>query len=98
MSTQWTFDRDDIRWVGPITITDDGVETTDFTVTLHRESDRPTVWLAPDVEPAGAALGIRVGAGSSWTATTKQGLYLIRARIVGTSETESVEVGRIRTT
>lgn len=98
MTEQWTFDRADIRWVGPITVTDDGTPTLAFDVTVVRAGDRPTVWLAPDTEPGGTALGVRVGTGTSWSATATPSLYLIRARIVGTAETESVEVGRIRTT
>jgi hypothetical protein len=97
-AAQWVFDRDDIRWVGPVTVTDDGTPTLAFQVTVVRAGDRPTVWRTPDTEPGGAALGARVGTGTSWPATATPGLYLIRARIVGASETESVEVGRIRTT
>lgn len=95
---QWTFDRADIRWVGPITITDDGIATTGFTVTVHRDADRPATWLAPDTEPGGTALGVRVGTGTNWPATATPGQYLIRARIVDADETESVVVGQIRTT
>lgn len=98
MTVQWTFDRADIRWVGPITVTDDGVLTPNFEVTVFPANERPTVWRAPDTEPGGASLGVRVGTGSYWPATAAPGLYVIRARIVDADETESVEVGRIRTT
>jgi hypothetical protein len=98
VTVQWSFDRDDIRWVGPIAITDDGVPTTGFTVTVHRDADRPTTWKVPDIEPGGTDLGVRVGTGTTWPLTAAPGLYLIRARIVDADETESVVVGQIRTT
>jgi hypothetical protein len=95
--TIWTFDRDDVRWVGPVTVTDNGVPITNYTVSVYIYGGRPASWAAPDVQPGGTALGVLVGAGTKWPMTAARGTYVIRAREVGTPETESVEVGRIVT-
>jgi hypothetical protein len=82
MTTTWTLPRESKEWVGPVTVTANGVPTTTFSVSLTTGTDRPAGWRAPDVQ--GGQLGILVGPGTSWP--LPPGLYAIWVQIVSSGE------------
>lgn len=57
--TQWTVAAETKEWVGPITVTADGVPTTSFQVTLTAPGERPEAWETPTTLDGGQ--GILIG-------------------------------------
>lgn len=61
--TQWNVAAETKEWVGPITVTADGIAVTSFEVAVTAPGIRPATWAAADV--LDGLRGVMVGTGTS---------------------------------
>lgn len=84
---EWRMPRESLEWVGPLTITVNGVVTTSYVVSVVPLRTRPTLWLPPD--PLLSAYGMLIGPGGTWPLGT--GVYQVWAKVTVTGETPVVD-------
>jgi hypothetical protein len=91
--TAWSLAAETTEFVGPITVTADGVPVTGFEVTLTGPGARPATWVSPEV--LGSQRGILVGTGTGFplVPSTK---YTVWVRYADSPETPVMHVGTIR--
>lgn len=89
----WTLAAETKEFVGPITVTLNGVPTTTFEVTVTSGAGRPTAW--KDRDEIGARRGVLVGVGTPFPLRPGQ-KYTIWTRMTDVSETPVERVGFIR--
>jgi hypothetical protein len=78
----WTLPRESKEWVGPITVTANGVPTTAFKVAVVAAGTRPTAYVNPDL--LGGAQGVLVGPGATWP--LPQGVYQVWVQVTAATE------------
>jgi hypothetical protein len=95
VSTTWTMPRESREWVGPLTVTANGVPTLTYQVSVVHGADRPTRWAAPD--PLGGQLGVLVGPTATWPLAPGQ--YSIWVQVTSAGEAPVLDdVGTITVT
>jgi|SRR6187549_1570894 len=92
--TQWSIAAETKEWVGPITVTADGVETTAFEVTLTSPGARPTSWAAATELDGG--LGLLVGVDTPFPLLPSR-KYTAWVRFTDDPEQPVIRCGEIRT-
>lgn len=91
--TQWQVAAETKEWVGPITVTADGVPTTAFEVTLTGPGERPAEWAAPTVLDGGR--GLLIGDGTDFP--LQPGFkYTVWIRYSDTPEVPVQRVGQVK--
>ena len=84
--------RESLEWVGPLTVTANGVATTTYVVAVVAHNARPTAFLAPDL--LGGQLGALVGPGGTWPLVP--GYYQIWVKVTASGESPVLDnVGTI---
>jgi hypothetical protein len=86
----WHIARESVEFVGPVTVTVNGVAHTVFQVAVTKAGTRPSVWSAPDT--VGSDLGVLVGPGTS--RALSPGGYDLWAKVTDT--TPEVPVMKVR--
>lgn len=91
--TTWTLPAETKEWVGPITVTADGVPVTNFEVTVTAGAGRPTTWYATEVLEG--ERGVLVGAGTAFPLRPGQ-RYTVWTRYTDVPEVPVTRIGTIR--
>lgn len=92
--TQWSVAAESKEWIGPITVTADGVPTTAWEGTLTAPGARPETWVAPTELDAG--YGLLIGNGTSFTLLPSR-KYTLWVRFTDDPEVPVQRCGEIRT-
>lgn len=92
--TQWSVAAETREWVGPITVTADGVPTTAFDVTLTAPGARPSLWVAAD--ELDGDKGILIGADTDFELIAGR-KYTVWIRFTDDPEIPVQRCGNVRT-
>lgn len=91
--TQWSIAAETKEWVGPITVTADGVPTSSFEVTVTGPGARPSAWESASLLDGGR--GVLVGTGTSFLLTAGR-KYTVWIRYTDSPEVPVQRCGEIR--
>ena len=91
--TQWSVAAETKEWVGPITVTADGVPTTAFEVTLTAPGDRPATWVTATLLDGNR--GILIGDDTDFPLTAGR-KYTAWVRFTDDPEVPVLHVGNVR--
>jgi hypothetical protein len=80
--SDWKMPRESLEWVGPLTVSANGVPTLTYQVSLVKVHERPKTFLPPD--PLAGGLGLLVGPGGTWA--VEPGTYTIWVKITSAGE------------
>jgi len=92
--TQWSVAAETKEWVGPITVTADGVPTSAFEVTLTEPGARPADWVTATLLDGGR--GILIGEGTDFTLVAGR-KYTVWIKFTDDPEIPVQRVGNVRT-
>jgi hypothetical protein len=91
--TAWSVAAETKEWVGPITVTADGDETTEFEVTLTAPGARPLEWVTPTTVQGNQ--GILVGTDTDFPLTPGR-KYTAWIRFVDNPEEPVLRIGTVK--
>jgi hypothetical protein len=89
----WTLIKETKEWVGPITVTVDGVPTTSFEVAVVLPPARPATWTTPTL--LDGDYGVLVGEGSTYPLTVGK-KYAVYVRHTDSPEIPVELVGHLK--